>query len=181
VITTYVLRLLGVINGRDSDIFAEWWQNVKLVLLFLINNIFNANNFSFSLKNDMVLLLVCWIRILYIKDLCDIFGKNKWLFSITEKFEINISRTILVGLHSIWESIPLATEQQDPQIFFVLQLQNILYEPIIGFPVAIILVGISSNTVVLVGFLVIFCPCIKCIAVNVIRCVCMNHSGWPTS
>jgi hypothetical protein len=43
--------------------------------------------------------------------LCDISGKNKWLFSITKKSEIDISPTILVGLHSIWESDPLAMEQ----------------------------------------------------------------------
>jgi hypothetical protein len=52
--------------------------------------------------------------------LCDIFGKNKWLFSVTEKSEIDISHTILVGLHSIWEFDPLATEQWDLQIFSVL-------------------------------------------------------------
>jgi hypothetical protein len=116
----------------------------------------------------MVLLLVSWIWILYIEDLCDIFGKNKWLFSVIEKSEIDISHTILVGLHSIWESDPMATEQRDPQIFSVFQLPNLLYEPIVGFPVAIIVVGISSNTVVLVDFLVVLCPCIKCIAVNII-------------
>jgi hypothetical protein len=76
--------------------------SVKLVVLFLVNNIFNVNNFSFSLKNDMVLLLVSSIWTLYIEDLCDIFGKNKWLFSITEKSEIDISHTILIDLHSIW-------------------------------------------------------------------------------
>jgi hypothetical protein len=47
---TYVPRFLGVINGRDSDIFTEWRQSVKLVVLFLINNIFKANNFSFFLE-----------------------------------------------------------------------------------------------------------------------------------
>jgi hypothetical protein len=57
-ITTYVHRILSVINCRDTDIFAEWRKSVKLVVLFLINNTFNANNFSFSLKNDMVLLAV---------------------------------------------------------------------------------------------------------------------------
>jgi hypothetical protein len=116
----------------------------------------------------MVLLLVSWIWILYIEDLCDIFGKNKWLFSVIEKSEIDISHTILVGLHSIWESDPLAIEQWDLQIFSVFQLPNLLYEPIVGFPVAIIVVGISSNTAVLVDFLVVLCPCIKCIAVNII-------------
>jgi hypothetical protein len=102
----YVSRFLGVINCRDSHIFAEWRQIVKLVVLFLANNIFNSNNFSFSLKNDMVFLPVSRIWTRYIEDLCDIFGKNKWLFSITEKSEIDISHTILVGLHSIWESDP---------------------------------------------------------------------------
>jgi hypothetical protein len=167
-ITTYVRRFLSVINGRDSDIFAEWRQSIELVVLFLVNNIFNVNNFSFSLKNDMVLLLVSWILILYIEDLCDILGKNKWLFSVTEKSEIDISHTKLVGLHSIWESAPLATEQRDLQIFSILQLPNLLYEFIVGFPVAITVVGISSNTIVLIGFLVVLCPCIKCIAINVI-------------
>jgi hypothetical protein len=116
----------------------------------------------------MVLLLVSWILILYIEDMCDIFVKNKWLFSVTEKSEIDISHTILVGLHSIWESDPLATEQSDLQIFSVLQLPNLLYEPIVGFPVAIIVVGINSNTAILVGFLVVLWPCIKCIAIIVI-------------
>jgi hypothetical protein len=60
-IMTYVHRFLGVINGRDSDIFVEWRWSVKLVVLFLINNIFNANNFSFPLKNDVVLLLFSYI------------------------------------------------------------------------------------------------------------------------
>jgi hypothetical protein len=60
-----------------------------------------SNIFSFSLKNDMVLLHVSWIWILHIDDLCDIFGKNKWLFSVTEKSEIDIHHNILVGLHSI--------------------------------------------------------------------------------
>jgi hypothetical protein len=166
VITTYVRRFLGVINGRDSNIFAEWRQSIKLVVLFLVNNFFNANNFSFSL-NDMVLLLVSWIWILYIEDLCEIFGKNKWLFSVTEKFEIDISHTILVSLHSIWESDPLTMEQRDLQIFSGRQLPNLLYEPIVGFPVAITVVGISLNIAVLVCFLVVLCPCIKCIAVNV--------------
>jgi hypothetical protein len=131
----YVRRFLGVINGRDSDIFAKWRQSVKLVVLFLVNDIFNANNFSFSLKNDMVLLLVRWIWILYIEDWCDIFGKNKWLFFVTEKSEIDTSQTILVGLHSIWEFGPLATEQWDLPIFSILQLPYLLYEPIVGFPV----------------------------------------------
>jgi hypothetical protein len=111
----------------------------------------------------MVLLLVSWIWILYIEDLCDIFGKNKWLFSLTKKSKIDISHTILIGLHSICESDPFATEQWDLQIFFVLQLPNLLYEPIVGFPVAITVVDISSNTAVLVGFLVALCPCIKCV------------------
>jgi hypothetical protein len=128
----------------------------------------------------MVLLLVIWIWILYIEDFCDFFGKNKWLFSLTEKSEIDISHTILVGLHSIWESDPLATEQRNLQIFSILQLPNLLYEPIVGFPVAITVVGISLNTTILVGFLVVLCPCIKCIAVNVLWCVSMNHSWWPT-
>jgi hypothetical protein len=119
VITTYVRRFLAIINCRDSDIFAEWRQSVKLVVVFLVNNIFNANNFSFSLKNDMVLLLVSRIWILYIEDLCDIFGKNKWLFLVTKKSEIDISHTIIVGLHSIWECDPLAMEQWDLQIFSV--------------------------------------------------------------
>jgi hypothetical protein len=108
------------------------------------------------------------IWILYIEDLCDIFGKNKWLFSVTKKSKIGISHTILVGLHSIWESNSLATEQRDLQIFSVLQLPNLLYEPIVGFPVAITVIGISLNTAVLVGFLVFLCPCIKCIAINAI-------------
>jgi hypothetical protein len=116
----------------------------------------------------MVLLLVSWIWILYIEDLCDIFDKNKWLFSITETSEIDISHTILVGLHSIWESDPLATEQWDLQIFSVLQLPNLLYEPIVGFPIAITVVGISLNTNALVGILVVLCPCVKCIAIDVI-------------
>jgi hypothetical protein len=98
VIMTYVRRFLGVINYRDSVIFTEWRQSVKLVVHFLVNNIFNSNNLSFSLKNDMVLLPVSWIWILYIEDLCDIFGKNKWLLSIIEKSEIDICHTILVGL-----------------------------------------------------------------------------------
>jgi hypothetical protein len=167
-ITAYVRRFLDVINCRDSDIFAKWRQSIKLVVLFLINNIFNPNNFSFSLKNDMMLLLVSWIWILYIEDLCDIFDKNEWLFSVTEKSEIDISHTILVGLHSIWESDPLAIEQRDLQIFSVLLLPNLLYEPIVDFPIAITTVLFSSNTTVLVGFLVVLCPCIKCIAINVI-------------
>jgi hypothetical protein len=58
----------------------------------------------------LVLLLISWIWIRYIENLCDIFGKNKWLFSVTKKSEIDISHTILVGLHSIWESDPLAME-----------------------------------------------------------------------
>jgi hypothetical protein len=116
----------------------------------------------------MLLLLVSWIYILYMEDLCDIFDKNKWLFYIIEKSKIDISHTILVGLHSIWESNLLATEQWDLQIFSVLQLPNLLYEPIVGFPVAIIVVGISSNTAVLIGFLVVLCPCIKCIVINII-------------
>jgi hypothetical protein len=167
-ITVYVCRFLGVINYRDSDIFVEWRQSVKLIVLFLVNNIFNANIFSFSLKNDMVLLLVSRIWILYIEDLCDIFGKNKWLFSVTEKSEIDISHPILIGLHSIWESGPLATKQRDLQIFSVLQLSNLLYEAIVCFLVAITVIGISSNTTVLVGSLVVLCPCTKCIAINVI-------------
>jgi hypothetical protein len=150
-----------VINGRDSDIFAKWRQSVKLVVLFLINNIFNANNFSFALNNDIVLLCVSWIWILYIEDLCDIFDKNKLLFSVTEKSEIDISHTILVGLHNIWESDPLAMEQWDLQIFFVLQLPNLLYEPIVGFPTAITVIGISSNTAVLVGFFCCLVPLYK--------------------
>jgi hypothetical protein len=156
-ITTYVHRFLDVINCRDSDIFAKWRQSVKLVVLFHVN-IFKSNNFSFSLKNDMMFLPISMICILYIEDLCDIFDKNKWLFFVT----------ILVDLHSIWESDPLATEQWDLQIFSVLQLPNILYEPIVGFPIAITVVGIGSNTTIVVGFLVVLCPCIKCIAVNVI-------------
>jgi hypothetical protein len=139
-----------------------------LVVLFLINNIFNSNNFSFSLKNYMVFLPISRIWILYIEDLCDIFVKNKRLFSVTDKSEIDISHTILVDLHSIWESNSLATEQWDHQIFSVLQLPNVLYEPIVGLPISIAVVDISSNTAVLVGFLVVLCPCIKCIAVNVI-------------
>jgi hypothetical protein len=107
---TYVCRFLGVVNCRDSDIFTDWRQGIKLVVLFLINNIFNSNNFSFSLKNDMVFLPISMIWILYIEDLCDIFVKNKWLFSVTDKSEIDISHIILVELHSIWESNPLATE-----------------------------------------------------------------------
>jgi hypothetical protein len=109
-----------------------------------------------------------WIWILYIEDLCDIFGKNKWLFSVTKKSEIDIGHTILVGLHSIWESDPLAMEQWDLQIFSVLQLPNLLYESIVCFPIAITVIGIGSNTVVLVGFLIVLCPCIKCITINVI-------------
>jgi hypothetical protein len=70
----------------------------------------------------MVLRLVRWNWILYIEDLCDIFGKNNLLFFLTEKSEIDISHTILVGLHSIWESDPLVTKQRDLQIFSVLQL-----------------------------------------------------------
>jgi hypothetical protein len=132
------------------------------------HNIFNSNNFSFSLKNDMVLIPFSWIWILYIEDLCDIFGKNKWLFSVTEKFKIDISHTILVGRHSILESDPLAMEKWDLQIFSILQFPNLLYEPIVGFPIAITVVGINSNTAILVGFLIVLCPCIKCIAVNVI-------------
>jgi hypothetical protein len=62
----------------------------------------------------------------------------------------------------------LATKQWDHQIFSVLQLPNVLYEPIVGLPISIAVVDISSNTAVLVGFLVVLCPCIKCIAVNVI-------------
>jgi hypothetical protein len=58
----------------------------------------------------MVFLPASRIRILYIEDLCVIFGKNKWLFSITEKSEIDTSHTILIDLHSIWESDTLATE-----------------------------------------------------------------------
>jgi hypothetical protein len=77
------------------------------------------------------------------------------MFSVTKKSEIGISRTILVGLHSIWESDPLAMEQLDLQIFSVLELPNLLYEPIVGFPVAIRVLGICSNTTVLVGFLVV--------------------------
>jgi hypothetical protein len=73
-----------------------------------------------------------WIRILYIEDLCDIFGKNKWLFSVTKKSKIDISHTILVSLHSIWESDPLVTQQRDLQIFSILQLPNLLYELIVG-------------------------------------------------
>jgi hypothetical protein len=111
---TYERRFLGVTNGRDSDIFAKWRQSVKLVVLFLINNTFNANNFSVSLKNDMV-LLVSWIWIFYIKDLYNIFGQNKLLFSITKKSKIDISP------HSIWESDPLATEQRGLQIFMNLK------------------------------------------------------------
>jgi hypothetical protein len=177
----YVHRFLGVINYRDSNIFAEWRQSVKSVVLFLVNNIFNSNKFSFSLKNDMVLLPVSWIWIFYIEVLCDIFDKNKWLFSVTEKSKIDISHAILVSLHSIWESNPLTTEQWDLQIFSILQLPNLLYEPILGFLVAITVVGISSNTAVLVGFLVVLCHCINCITVNVIWCVSMNRSWLPTS
>jgi hypothetical protein len=90
------------------------------------------------------------------------------VFSVTEKFEIDISHTILVGLHSIWESDQLLMEQWDLQIFSVLDLPNLLYEPIVGFPVAITVIGISSDTTILVGFLVVLCPCIKCTIINVI-------------
>jgi hypothetical protein len=93
---TCVCKFLGVINCWDSDIFIEWRQSIKLVVLFLVNNIFNSNNFSFLLKNNIVLLLVSWIWILY------------------------ISHTMLVGLYSIWESDPLAMEQWELQIFYVL-------------------------------------------------------------
>jgi hypothetical protein len=48
------------------------------------------------------------------------------LFSIIEKSKIDISHTILVSLHSIRESHPLAMEQRDLQIFSVLQLPNLL-------------------------------------------------------
>jgi hypothetical protein len=58
VIMMYVHRFLSVINFRDSDISAEWMHSIKLVLFFLINNIFHSNNFSCSLKNDMVFLPV---------------------------------------------------------------------------------------------------------------------------
>jgi hypothetical protein len=70
----------------------------------------------------MMLLLISWIWILYIEYLCDIFDKNKWLLFVTEKSKIEISHTILGGLHSIWEFDPLAMEQRDLQIFIVLQL-----------------------------------------------------------
>jgi hypothetical protein len=75
----------------------------------------------------MVLFHVSWIWILYVEDLCVIFGKNKWLFSVTEKSKIDTSYTIVVDLHSICEYDPLATEQWDLQIFFILLLPNILY------------------------------------------------------
>jgi hypothetical protein len=73
----YIWRFLVVISDRGSDIFVEWRQIIKLVVVFLVNNILKANNFSFSLKNDMTLLLVSLVWILCIEDLCDIFGKNR--------------------------------------------------------------------------------------------------------
>jgi hypothetical protein len=73
----YIWRFLVVISDRGSDIFAEWRQIIKLVVVFLVNNILKANNFSFFLKNDMTLLLVSLVWILCIEDLCDIFGKNR--------------------------------------------------------------------------------------------------------
>jgi hypothetical protein len=103
----------------------------------------------------MVLLLVSWTWILYKEDLCDVFGKKKWSFPVTEKSKIEISHVILVSLDSIWESDPLAIEQRDLQIFYVLQLPNHLYEPIVGFPIAIKVTGFSSITVMLGGFLVV--------------------------
>jgi hypothetical protein len=65
---------------------------------------------------------------------------------VLKKSEIDISHIILVGLHFIWKFDPLATEQRDFQIFSILQLTNLLYEPIVGFPIATIVIGISSQT-----------------------------------
>jgi hypothetical protein len=41
----------------------------------------------------------------------------------------------------------------------------VLYEPIVGFPTAIIVIGINLNTTILVNALVILCPCVKGIVV----------------
>jgi hypothetical protein len=124
----------------------------------------------------MVLLLVSWVWIFYIEDLHDIFDKNKLLFSVIEKFEIDGSHTILVNLYSIWESNPLAMEQLSLQIFLILKLSNLLYEPIVGFTIAITVLGINPSTSILVSTLVVLYPCIKCIAINVICFICLNHS-----
>jgi hypothetical protein len=78
------------------------------------------------------------------------------------------SHTILADPNSIRESDALAMEQRDLQIVLILKLSCLLCDPIEGFLVAITVEGINTNTAIFVSTLVIFCPCIKCIIVNVI-------------
>jgi hypothetical protein len=92
---------------RQTGCTSPHQQHLQLQQFFFLPS---KKQFYFSLKNDMVFLPISRIWILYIEDLCDIFCKNKWLFSITEKSKIDISHTILIDLHSIWESDPLAME-----------------------------------------------------------------------
>jgi hypothetical protein len=42
---TYVYSFLSVINGRDNDILAKWRKIIKLVVVLLVDNILNTNNF----------------------------------------------------------------------------------------------------------------------------------------
>ena len=98
-IAVYVGWFLSVINQR---------QVIKLIVVFLVDDILNTDNLSFNLKNHIALLLVSWVCVLYIEDLSNIFGKHEWFFSVSDEFEVNGSHTVLVDIYSTWGSDPLA-------------------------------------------------------------------------
>ena len=165
----------------EPDVVSERRQLVKLIVLFLIHDILNSDNPSFSMKN-YVAVLICRVR--YIKNLNNLLSEYEWFVLVSDTFEVHSSDAVLIDLHTLRKFNPMASKQGDLEKY-VVELPNLLYEPIVGVQptwpdgIELLVKRIYADTAVLDCALPILSCRIKCVPIYVVSLPCHNCKLWP--
>lgn len=135
-----------------------------MVVLILINGVFNSYNPSFPRKNHASFLIS---RVGWIEDLGDLPCKNERLFHIPNIFEINCGESILILGNTLCTMHPVASKDgylearigEFPNLLNLTIIRNLLH---------VIVISIYTNTAILVGAFLILRNGVKCVAVYII-------------
>ena len=119
---------------------------IELIVSFGIDDVINSGNSLFSRKNYF---LLCIHMIRYIEDLGDIVYEYPQVILVTCHVEVDNCEPILIHLHAMRNSNPLALEDGDLQIPSIFKLYDLFYEAVVGILVSCGVKGFSANAAVL--------------------------------
>src|SRR5438128_7569691 len=135
----------------DFNLFKLFWISkrryvIELIVYFWIGDVINSSNSLLSWKNYF---LLCIHRICYIEDLGNVACEYPRVILVTCHVEVDNCEPIVVHLDTIRNSSPLALEDGDLHIAFIVELYDIFDEPVVGVLVSYGVKGFSANAVVL--------------------------------